>query len=85
VDLRLSSNVRSEPTLSNLHSRIVTKISQTQRRSLSKLEGVTDVIDSEECLTVYAKNAGLIIADIVRVFDTSGIRLLIGQLFVADS
>ena len=27
---------------------------------------VTEIIDSEECLTVYAKNAGLLIADIVR-------------------
>ena len=43
---------------------------------LSNLEGVTNVIDSEECLTVYAKNAGPIVADIVRAFDSSGIRLL---------
>ena len=42
---------------------------------LGNLQGVTNVIDSEECLTVYAKNAGLIIADIVRKFDSSGIRL----------
>jgi ABC-2 type transport system ATP-binding protein len=42
---------------------------------LSSLEGVSNVMDSEECLTVYAKNAGLIIADIVRAFDGRGIRL----------
>jgi len=42
---------------------------------LGNLQGVTNIIDSEECLTVYAKNAGLIIADIVRKFDSSGIRL----------
>jgi ABC-2 type transport system ATP-binding protein len=42
---------------------------------LSSLEGVTNVLDSEECLTVYAKNAGLIIAEIVRAFDGGGIRL----------
>jgi ABC-2 type transport system ATP-binding protein len=42
---------------------------------LSSLEGVSNVMDSEECLTVYAKNAGLIIADIVRAFDSRGIRL----------
>jgi ABC-2 type transport system ATP-binding protein len=42
---------------------------------LGSLEGVTKVIDSEECLNVYAKNAGLIIADIVRAFDSSEIRL----------
>jgi ABC-2 type transport system ATP-binding protein len=42
---------------------------------LAKLEGVTKVIDYEECLNVYAKNAGLIIPDIVRAFDSRGIRL----------
>jgi ABC-2 type transport system ATP-binding protein len=45
------------------------------KKILSNLEGVTNVIDSEECLTVYAKNAGLLVADIVRAFDTSDIRL----------
>jgi ABC-2 type transport system ATP-binding protein len=42
---------------------------------LGSLKGVSKVLDSEECLTVYAKNAGLIMADIVRAFDSSGIRL----------
>ena len=42
---------------------------------LGNLEGVTKVLDSEECLTIYAKNAGLIVADIVRAFDSRGIRL----------
>jgi ABC-2 type transport system ATP-binding protein len=36
---------------------------------------VTEIMDSEECLTVYAKNAGLLIADIVRALDSSDIRL----------
>ena len=45
---------------------------------LKSLTGVTDVVDSgpEECLNVYAKNAGLLVADIVRAFDSSEIRLL---------
>jgi ABC-2 type transport system ATP-binding protein len=44
---------------------------------LSSLKGVQNVLDSqnEECLTVYAKNAGLLVADIVRAFDASNIRL----------
>jgi ABC-2 type transport system ATP-binding protein len=42
---------------------------------LGSLEGVKEVLDSEECLTVYAKNAGLLVADIVRAFDSSHIRL----------
>ncbi|MCW4017321.1 MAG: ATP-binding cassette domain-containing protein [Candidatus Bathyarchaeota archaeon] len=46
------------------------------RELLESMTGVTTVMDSsEECLTVYAKNAGLLIADIVRALDISGIRL----------
>ncbi len=45
---------------------------------LKSLTGVMDVVDSgpEECLNVYAKNAGPLVADIVRAFDSSDIRLL---------
>jgi ABC-2 type transport system ATP-binding protein len=45
---------------------------------LESLIGVTRVVDSgiEECLNVYAKNAGPLVADIVRAFDSSNIRLL---------
>ncbi len=42
---------------------------------IKSMTGVTDIIDSEECLTVYAKNAGPLIADIVRALDSSDIRL----------
>ena len=42
---------------------------------IKTMNDVTDIIDSEECLTVYAKNAGLLIADIVRAMDSSDIRL----------
>jgi len=43
---------------------------------LKTLDGVISVFDSEECLNVYAKNAGSLVADIVRAFDSSEIRLL---------
>jgi ABC-2 type transport system ATP-binding protein len=42
---------------------------------LQSMTDVTEIVDSEECLTVYAKNAGLLIADIVRALDSSDIRL----------
>lgn len=42
---------------------------------IKSMTDVTDILDSEECLTVYAKNAGLLIADIVRALDSSDIRL----------
>ncbi len=42
---------------------------------IKSMTGVTEIIDSEECLTVFAKNAGPLIADIVRALDSSDIRL----------
>jgi ABC-2 type transport system ATP-binding protein len=39
------------------------------------MTGVTEIIDSEDCLTIYAENAGKLIADIVRALDSLGIRL----------
>ena len=42
---------------------------------IKTMTDVTQIIDSEECITVYAKNAGLLIADIVRALDSSDIRI----------
>jgi ABC-2 type transport system ATP-binding protein len=42
---------------------------------LKSLNDVNEIMDSEECVTVYAKNAGLLIADIVRALDSSDISL----------
>jgi ABC-2 type transport system ATP-binding protein len=52
------------------------KKDRTQAKDIIKsMTGVTEIIDSEECLTVFAKNAGPLIADIVRALDSSDIRL----------
>jgi ABC-2 type transport system ATP-binding protein len=45
------------------------------KEMIKSMTGVTEILDSEECLNVYAKNAGLLIADIVRALDSSDIRL----------
>jgi ABC-2 type transport system ATP-binding protein len=42
---------------------------------IKSMTDVTEIMDSEECITVYAKNAGLLIADIVRALDSSDIRI----------
>jgi ABC-2 type transport system ATP-binding protein len=42
---------------------------------LSGVQGINSVMDSEEGLTIFAKNASLIIADIVRSFDSKNIQL----------
>jgi hypothetical protein len=39
------------------------------------MTGVKEIIDSEECINVYAENAASLIADIVRALDSSDIRL----------
>ncbi|QQG49508.1 MAG: ATP-binding cassette domain-containing protein [archaeon] len=48
---------------------------EAAREALKGLQGVSSVIDTDEGITVYAKNAGLIIPDIVRAFDSRGIKL----------
>ncbi len=42
---------------------------------IKTMSGVSEIIDSEDCINVYAKNAGQLIADIVRALDSSDIRL----------
>jgi ABC-2 type transport system ATP-binding protein len=42
---------------------------------IKSMTDVSDIVDSDECINVYAKNAGLLIADIVRALDSSDIRL----------
>jgi ABC-2 type transport system ATP-binding protein len=47
------------------------------RELLKSLTGVTQVLDAgpEDCLNVFTKQAGLLVADIVRAFDSSDIHL----------
>jgi ABC-2 type transport system ATP-binding protein len=45
------------------------------KRVLKDIQGVNEIIDEGECLTVYAKNAGTIVADIVRAFDNNSMKL----------
>ncbi len=42
---------------------------------IASMTGVREIVDSEECITVYAENAGNLIADIVRALDSTDIRL----------
>jgi len=45
------------------------------KQILGGVQGVVSVVDSDGGLTVFAKNAGFVIPDIVRAFDTNKIRL----------
>ena len=51
------------------------KNNTTAKELIKTMTGVTEIMDSEECITVYAKNAGFLIADIVRALDSSDIRI----------
>jgi ABC-2 type transport system ATP-binding protein len=51
------------------------KDSAKAKELIKTMTDVNQIMDSEECLTVYAKNAGLLIADIVRALDSSDIRI----------
>ena len=51
------------------------ELNQKAKEILAAIPGVTKVLDSDGGLTVYAKNAGFIIADIVRAFDSNNIKL----------
>jgi ABC-2 type transport system ATP-binding protein len=42
---------------------------------IQSMTGVKEIIDSEECINIYAQNASSLIADIVRALDSSDIRL----------
>jgi ABC-2 type transport system ATP-binding protein len=42
---------------------------------IKSMTGVKEIIDSEECINVYAQNASSLIADIVRALDSSDIRM----------
>lgn len=64
-----SIQLKYENTDSNVEINVKVK------QLLSKIQGVTNIIDSDEGLTVYAKNAGIIIADIVRILDSNKIKL----------
>ncbi len=46
------------------------------RELLSKIPPVMDVVDTEEGLTLYVKNGGLFVPELVRTFDKTDIELL---------
>jgi ABC-2 type transport system ATP-binding protein len=55
------------------------RVKPKAKEILSSLNGVSSVVDaagSDDCLNVFAKNAGPLVADIVRAFDSSDIKLL---------
>jgi daunorubicin resistance ABC transporter ATP-binding subunit len=49
--------------------------SEKAKEVLTGINGIGNVVDSEAGLTVYAKNASTLVAEIVRSFDSAGIRL----------
>jgi ABC-2 type transport system ATP-binding protein len=52
-----------------------TKDRAKAKEIIRSMIGVSEILDSDECINVYAKNAGQLIADIVRALDSSDIRM----------
>ena len=50
-------------------------INARAKKILGGIRGVTKVLVSDDGLTAYAKNGGMVVADIVRAFDSNSIRL----------
>jgi ABC-2 type transport system ATP-binding protein len=48
---------------------------QKAKEVLQGIQGIGELVDGEEGVTVYAKNASSLVPDIVRAFDAKGIRL----------
>ena len=49
------------------------------RELLSKLPAVIDIVDAEEGLTIYVKNGGLFVPELVRTFDKTDIDLVLDR------
>jgi ABC-2 type transport system ATP-binding protein len=71
----LKSEVGADSIKLSLQDGSSTDLTEKARQLLAGMKGVNSVMVSEEGLTVYAKNAGMIIADVVRAFDSNGIQL----------
>ncbi len=46
------------------------------RELLSKIPAVMEIVDSEEAVTIYVKNGGLFVPELVRAFDRTDIELV---------
>src|SRR5256712_5032834 len=45
------------------------------KQVLGSLGGITEIVDSDEGIVIYAKNGGFLVPDIVRAFDNAEIKL----------
>jgi len=50
----------------------------------SKFDGVSNIVNSDIGLTVYAKNGSFLVPEIVRAFDDAGIKLSSITVFFTD-
>lgn len=62
-------------TMSLENGSAASETKERARQVLGGIQGINKIIDSEGGLTVYAKNASQIIAEIVRAFDSNKIHL----------
>jgi len=62
-------------TFENMNGKDSNGLKEEGKKILGGLRGVTDIVNSDMGLTVYAKNGAYLIPDIVRAFDEAQIRV----------
>ncbi len=62
-------------TFENTNGKDPNGLREEGKKTLSNLAGVTDIVNTDTGLTVYAKNGGYLIPAIVRAFDEAQIRV----------
>ena len=62
-------------TFENTNGKDSNGLKEESKKILSGLRGVTDIVNSDMGVTVYAKNGAYLIPDIVRAFDEAQIRV----------
>jgi ABC-2 type transport system ATP-binding protein len=62
-------------TFENNNGKDLAGLKEEGKKILSGLRGVTDIVNSDTGLTVYAKNGAYLIPDLVRAFDEAQIRV----------
>lgn len=63
-------------TMRDSHEKSEESVKKTAREILSTLSNIADVVDSDSGLTIYVKNGGYFVPDLVRAFDKTQIKLL---------
>ena len=63
-------------TMKDSNGKYDNSVKDAGKAILATLNGIVDTVDSEDGLTLYAKNGGLFVPELVRAFDKTSIKLV---------